>query len=84
MAASAAVLLVPWQLWLNAWQGEIPPVLIGKYGAYGPWIAQGVQEGGMTFVREVVIANVKSIQGFVGYLFMPITLAWRCSRSDPR
>jgi len=76
MAASAAVLLVPWQLWLNAWQGEIPPVLMGKYGAYGPWIAQGVQEGGMTFVREVVIANVKSIQGFVGYLFMPITLAW--------
>ena len=76
MAASAAVLLVPWQLWMSAWQHEIPPVLIGKYGAYGPWLAQGVQEGGMPFMRDVVVANVKTIHRFTGYLFMPVSWAW--------
>ena len=76
MAASAAVLLVPWQLWMSAWQHEIPPVLMGKYGAYGPWLAQGVQEGGMPFMRDIVVANVKSIHGFTGYLFMPVRWAW--------
>lgn len=76
LAAAAAACLVPWQLWLNAFQHEIPPVLMGKYGSYGPWIAQGWQEGGLSFVREVFVANVQSVLRFVGYVFMPMTPAW--------
>jgi hypothetical protein len=73
MAAAAALLLVPWQLWLGAWQHEVPPVLMGKYGAYGPWVAAGVREGGAAFLRDVVIANVQSIDRFFNYAFMPMT-----------
>ena len=51
MTAAAAVLLVPWQLWMSAWQHEIPPVLMGKYGASGPWMAQGIQEGTPQFAE---------------------------------
>src|SRR5687767_220804 len=76
MVAAAAALLVPWQLWLNAWQHEIPAVLMGKYGSYGPWLAGGFQEGGVAFARDVVIANVKSVHRFLGYFFAPVSLGW--------
>lgn len=76
MVAAAAVFLLPWNLWLNAWQHEIPPVLMGKYGAYGPWLADGFQQGGAAFVRDVVIANVMSAHRFLGYFFAPVSAAW--------
>lgn len=75
MVAAAAVFLVPWNLWLNAWQHEIPPVLMGKYGAYGPWLADGFQQGGAPFVRDVIIANVMSVHRFLGYFFAPVSAA---------
>jgi len=72
LGVAAAVLLVPWQLWVNAWQHEVPPVLMGKYGAYGPWLAAGIREGGPSFVRDVAIANLQSIDRFLNYVVMPI------------
>ncbi len=75
LGAAAAIPLIPWQLWLNAWQHEIPPVLMGKYGAYGPWLSAGIREGGAAFVRDVAIANVQSIDRFFNYAFMPMTPA---------
>ena len=75
MAATAAVLLVPWSLWMKAWQHEIPPVLMGKYGAYGPWLADGFQEGGAAFVRDVIVANLMSVHRFLGYFFAPVSFA---------
>lgn len=76
LATAAAIFLGPWQLWLNAWQHEIPPILMGKYGAYGPWMAQGYQEGGIAFARDVANANLGSIGRFLGYAFMPMAAAW--------
>lgn len=76
LGAAAALCVVPWQLWLNAYQHEIPTVLLGKYGAYGPWLSQGVAEGGAPFMRAVVIANVQSIDRFLSYAFMPMAAAW--------
>jgi hypothetical protein len=75
-AIAAAIFLVPWQLWLSAYQHEIPPVLVGKYGAYGPWVAEGFAEGGAAFARDVVIANLRSIGGLLHYTFIPQQLAW--------
>lgn len=72
LGAAAALCVLPWQFWLNAWQHEIPPVLMGKYGAYGPWVAAGFREGGLAFARDVVVANVQAIQRFLGYAFMPV------------
>ena len=73
---AAAVCLVPWQLWLNDWQHEIPPVLMGKYGAYGPWVAEGIREGGAGFVKAVAIANLQSVDRFLSYAFMPMAQVW--------
>ncbi len=76
MAVTAALCLVPWQLWLAAWQHEVPTVLQGKYGAYGPWIARGFADGGIGFARDVAIANLQSVGRFVSYVFMPVSPAW--------
>ncbi|HEX6313733.1 MAG TPA: hypothetical protein VFZ73_02695, partial [Gemmatimonadaceae bacterium] len=76
LALAASLCLVPWQLWVNAWQHEIPPVLLGKYGAYGPWLGQALSEGGGAFVRDVAIANARSIERFLSYVFMPLTNSW--------
>ena len=74
--AAAALCIVPWQLWLSAWQHEIPPVLMGKYGAYGPWVAQGFSDGGMRFARDVALANVEVVFQFMSYAFMPMAAVW--------
>jgi hypothetical protein len=75
-AAGAAAFLVPWQLWVSAWQHEIPPVLMGKYGAYGPWLAEGYREGGLSFARAVAVLNLQNLDGFVSYAFMPVSAVW--------
>jgi len=76
VAGAAAVFLVPWQLWLGAYQDEIPAVLAGKYGSYGPWLAQGYREGGLVYARGVIVANLQSLNGFISYAFMPVTAVW--------
>ena len=75
-SAAAVVCLVPWQLWLSAWQHEVPPVLMGKYGAYGPWVAEGFREGGIGFARDVAMQNVRAVFRFVSYVFMPMAPVW--------
>lgn len=72
LTAAGLALLVPWQLWVNAYQHEIPPVLMGKYGAYGPWLADGYREGGLAFARGVVVTNVQALDRMLNYAFMPI------------
>lgn len=49
---------------------------MGKYGAYGPWVAQGYQEGGVTFARDIVVRNVSAMLEFLGFIFMPVTTQW--------
>ena len=76
LAGASALLLVPWQLWVQMYQHEIPTLLMGKYGAYGPWLADAYREGGSAFGRAVVAINVRRLEGVVGYVFMPVTPAW--------
>jgi hypothetical protein len=76
LGVAAALLLVPWQLWVQAYQYEIPTLLTGKYGAYGPWLADAYREGGSAFARAVVAINARRLEGVFGYVFMPVTPAW--------
>lgn len=75
-AAAVAICVVPWLLWLNAYQEEIPAVLAGKYGAYGPWVAQGFQDGGFAFARAVVAGNIQNLHQFLNFAFMPVAPVW--------
>jgi len=76
---SAAVLLVvamlfiaPWQMWVSAYQGEMPAAFVGKYGAYGPWLAAGYHAGGIPFARAVLEKNANELFGFLGYITLPV------------
>ena len=72
VASGAALFLVPWQLWVSAHEGEIAPILVGKYGAYWSWMMDGYREGGIPFARNVVIQNLAGIGNSLSYALMPV------------
>jgi hypothetical protein len=74
VAAGSALFLVPWQLWVGAYGSELPPVLQGKYGPYGSWLADGYREGGIDFARKVLVKNLASVGNTLSYLVMPVPL----------
>jgi hypothetical protein len=76
LLGAATVIVLPWQLWVSAYQHEVPPVLMGKYGAYGPWLIDGYREGGLPFARAVVVANLQSLDRMLSYAFMPVQQVW--------
>jgi len=76
LLCSALVFIVPWQLWISAYQGEIPAPFVGKYGAYGPWLAEGYRAGGLAFAWAVLGKNANELFGFLGYMTLPVAPVW--------
>ena len=76
VALGSALFLVPWQLWVGAHEGEIAPILVGKYGAYWPWMMDGYREGGIPFARDVVVQNLAGMGNSLSYVLMPVQQAW--------
>ena len=76
VALGSALFLVPWQLWVSAHQGEVAPILVGKYGAYGPWMMEGYRQGGMAFARDVVVQNLAGMGNSLSYVLMPVQQSW--------
>lgn len=72
VAAASLILLVPWQLWVRAHAGEVAPVLVGKFGAYTPWLVDGYRAGGLPFLRDVLVRNLQSLDGMFSFAFMPV------------
>ena len=73
LGAAAMAFIVPWQLWVSAYQSEIPHAFVGKYGAYGPWLGEAYREGGLPFVRAVLAKNANSLFGLFGYITLPVS-----------
>jgi len=76
VAVLAMAFIVPWQLWISAYQSETPAPLVGKYGAYGPWLAEGYRAGGWPFARAVLEKNANELFGFIGYITLPVAPVW--------
>jgi len=76
LALAACVFIVPWQLWISAYQHETAAPLVGKYGAYGPWLAEGYHAGGAAFARGVLEKNADELFGFLGYITLPVRSPW--------
>ena len=72
----AMLFIIPWQLWVSAYQSEMPSPLVGKYGSYGQWLADGYRAGGRSFARAVLAKNTDELFGFLGYLTMPVPPVW--------
>ena len=76
LLCSALVFIVPWQLWISAYQAEMPGPFVGKYGAYGPWLAEGYKAGGLPFAWTVLGKNANELFGFLGYITLPVAPVW--------
>jgi len=76
VGATALVFVVPWQMWISAYQGEMPAPFVGKYGAYGSWLAEGYRGGGWPFARAVLAKNANELFGFLGYITLPVAPVW--------
>ena len=72
----AGVVLLPWQLWLARHANEIPPSLAAKYGAYGPWLADGLRAEGIRLIGVALRRNIGSAAVTVGSMFAPPSFAW--------
>jgi hypothetical protein len=76
LGATAALFIVPWQLWIAAHGESIAPVLMGKYGDYGRWLSDGYSAGGLPFLWSVVARNLQGLEGMLGYMLMPTRIEW--------
>ena len=76
LAVVAMAFIAPWQLWVSAYQGETASPFVGKYGAYGQWLADGYHAGGLPFARAVLAKNSDQLFGFIGYITMPVAPVW--------
>ena len=71
MALSAAVVMLPWQVWVAANDADLPAVLLGKYGSYSGWLVDAMRQGGVAWVVELVWFNVRMIIG-VGWEMLTV------------
>ncbi|MGQ0767320.1 MAG: hypothetical protein ACT4OZ_16855 [Gemmatimonadota bacterium] len=76
LAATASLLVVPWQLWVTANQSEVAPILAGKFGSYSGWLVEGYRDGGLAFVSAVIARNLADIDGMMSYHLLPIQPAF--------
>jgi hypothetical protein len=62
VAAVAALLLAPWQLWTQAHAHQVPDALQGAYGSYSAWLGDAVRQRGPAFlVRTLEVTGRQAI-----------------------
>jgi hypothetical protein len=66
---ACAVFIVPWHMWVAAHGGEVPSILLGKYGPYDAWLSNAIREHGVPFVLRVMWTNVRALYGMVWVMF---------------
>jgi hypothetical protein len=60
VAAGVAVML-PWQLWIAANDDQLPAVFLGRYGSYSGWLIGGVRDGGLPWLSDLVLFNLRLV-----------------------
>lgn len=56
-AVVVALLLLPWQMLVWRAAPGFPDELRGSYGPYLEWVIDGYREGGLPFLRDVIVRN---------------------------
>jgi len=71
MLLGAALVLMPWQLWIALHDAGLPAALRGSYGSYVGWLVEGVSQGGASFVVRTVGRNVSECTAILADRFAP-------------
>jgi len=59
--AAAAVVTLPWQLWMMAATPALAAPLQGAYGSYLGWFVAGLREGGLPFLAATARINLAEL-----------------------
>jgi hypothetical protein len=77
---AGGLVMVPWQWWIAANDGGIHPFFIGKYGSYGGWLAEGFRTGGLSYMGQLTVFNLRLLVGqgweALGVLSLPMWIRW--------
>jgi hypothetical protein len=71
MVAGAALVLLPWQLWVALHDAALPPTIRGSYGSYLAWFVEGISRGGSTFVARTIARNAGEAAAILADRFAP-------------
>jgi hypothetical protein len=66
---AAALVLLPWVMWVARQDPRLPFALRGQYGSYAAWLVQGVRENGLSLIFAAVAQNVATCWAIVARSF---------------
>jgi hypothetical protein len=74
--ACAALVMVPWQVWVHVNQGFVPEPLRGLYESYSSWLADGLKVEGITLLWRASVRTTMSTAGMFAKLATPLAFSW--------
>ena len=75
-ALGAALVVLPWQVWVALHDSALAGPLHGSYGSYVGWFADGLAHGGIPFVWHAMMANGLEIASLVADRVGPWAPGW--------
>lgn len=76
IVGAAAVVVLPWQVWTMLATPPLAPPLEGAYGSYLGWFAEGLREGGMSFVLATARINAAELWLLLQDRVVPGDIQW--------
>jgi hypothetical protein len=69
--AAAAIVVLPWLLWVSAHDAAFPTLMRGDYGSYFAWFKDGIRERGVGIVLEALRRNVPDMFVSIAHRMRP-------------
>lgn len=76
VAVCAALVMLPWQLWVRANQGLVPEPMRGLYESYAGWLARGIKSEGVSVLWRTFARTSTEIAGMFATLATPLAFSW--------
>jgi hypothetical protein len=76
VVACAALVMLPWQLWVNANHGVVPEPMRGLYESYTSWLVRGLNGEGLILLWRTLSRSTLAILGMFATLTTPLAFSW--------
>jgi hypothetical protein len=76
VVACAALVMLPWQLWVRANQGFVPEPMRGLYESYASWMTRALQGEGVSVLWRTSVRTSNEIAGMFAVLATPLAFTW--------
>lgn len=76
VVACAALVMLPWQLWVRANQGFVPEPMRGLYESYSGWMVRGIESEGISVLWRTSLRTSTEIAAMGATLATPAEYGW--------